>query len=300
VWLVANRRAVLVPFAAAFAAVVALGAVLFEIVSDGRFLSQMTSYTFVGGRGPAALVSDGPQAVVTNFAASADAVWLLFPIAVVAVVWRLRARRPTLLQIALAVDLLVLIVVMSSRGTDHNHLLDLCVLTALVVGELAGERVDDLRRVVSVLVSVAVLWGVLTSYVRTMGPETKGALRSLVRGSDTGFETRPLAGLVDEEDTVLSEDPTIPLLLDQRPILLDSFIARAALEDDPELTRTVAGRVTAKDFDAIVLVAGLAQGTGLFDKQFLGRTVNDAALANYRLGYVERDLYVYVPADSSS
>jgi hypothetical protein len=93
-WLVANRRAVLAPFAAAFTAVAAVAAVLFQILSDGRFLSQMASYTFVGSRGPTALVTDGPQAVVTNFAASADAVWLLFPLAVVAVVSGCgRARR---------------------------------------------------------------------------------------------------------------------------------------------------------------------------------------------------------------
>ena len=300
VWLVANRRAVFVAFAAAFAATAAVAMVVFELVSDGRFLSQVTAYTFAGGRGPAALVSDGPQAVVTNFVASADAVWLLFPIAVLAVVWRLRRAGPTLLQTALAVDLVVVTVVMSSRGTDHNHLLDLTVLTALVVGELAGARVDELRRVIPVLVGVAVLWGVATSYVRTMGPETKGGLRSLVRGSETGFETRPLAGLVDEGDTVLSEDPTIPLLLGQRPLLLDSFIARAAMEDDPEVARAVAARVAAKEFDAVILVAALEPGTGLYDKQFLGRTVNDALRASYRIGYVERDLYVYVPTGGDS
>ncbi len=51
---------------------------------------------------------------------------------------------------------------------------------------------------------------------------------------------------------------------------------------------------------AVVLVAALAPGTGLYDKQFLGRTVNDALRANYRIGYVERDLYVYVPAGDES
>jgi hypothetical protein len=297
IWIVANRRAVLGPFVAAFAGALASLTVLFELLSEGRFLSQLASYTFVGSRGPASVLTDGVQAVLTNFIASADAVWLLFPIAAVAVAWKVRSRAPTLFQLALAVDVVVLCVVMSSRGTDHNHLLDLCVLTVLAVGELAGERLDAENRVVRVLAAVAVVWGLATSYQRTMGPETKGALRGASETS-LGLEPNPLAGLVDEGDTLLSEDPTIPLLLGQRPILLDSFIARATLGDDPELARRLARRVAAREFDAIILVAGLAPGTGLFDRQFLGRTVNDAVLGSYRLGYVERDIYVYVPGDS--
>lgn len=300
IWLLVNRRAALTPFLTAFAGVLALSTVLFELLSDGRFLSQVTSYTFEGSRGPAGVLTDGVQSVVTTFAESADAVWLLFPLAVVATAWSAGSRRPTLLQLALAVDVVVLCFVMASRGTDHNHLLDLCLLTVLVVGELAGGRPAADGHVVRVVATIAAVWGLVTSYQRTMGPETKGALRSLVRGSsdsELGLASNPLAGLVGEDDRLLSEDPTIPLAVGQRPILLDSFIARATLADDPELARALARRVAAQDFDEIVLVAGLEPGTGLFDKQFLGRTVNDAVLRSYRLGYVVRDIYVYLPLE---
>jgi hypothetical protein len=300
-WLVLRARTRLTPFAVSFGVSLGCSVLVLELVSSGRFLSNVAEFTFAGSRGPTAPVSEGVQAVMTNFAGSGDAVWLLFPLAAVAVLLRLRERDPTLLQLALLADLAVLTVVMSSRGTDHNHLLDLCVLTVLVVGELAGSA--ERERVVALVAAVAVVWGVASSYQRVMGPETVGALRRLVQGesaTNRSFDPNPLAGLVLPTDRVLSEDPTIPLLLGQRPILLDSFIARYGFEQHPEDARALAERVAAREFDKIITVAGLEPGSELFSHQFLGPIVNGAVAANYRLVHAELDLYVYVPTSAAS
>ena len=299
IWLLWGARARLRAFGAAFAVTLAVLAGVFEVLSSGRFLSQLARFTFAGTGSVASLV-DGAQALLTQLATQADAVWLLVPLAVVAMLLSLRARTLTLLQIALLVEVVVLTVVMSSRGTDHNHLLDLCFLTVLVVGELAGRSAAEPERAFVVLVvAVAVAWGVVSSYQRVMGPEANGALRELAgRGGGTAnLDPNPLEGFVRPPDRLLSEDPTIPLALDQRPVLLDSFIARITLADHEPWAEAVARRVSAKEFDKIILVAGLAPGTPLYPRQFLGRTVNDAVLASYRLVHVERDIYVYLPAD---
>jgi hypothetical protein len=136
-----------------------------------------------------------------------------------------------------------------------------------------------------------------------MGPETVGALRLLVQGeSETNrdLDPNPLAGLVLPTDRILSEDPSIPLLLGQRPILLDSFIARYGFREHPEDARALAGRVRAKEFDKIITVAGLEPGGAQFSQQFLGPIVNQAVADNYRLAYAELDLYVYVPTSAAS
>lgn len=300
-WLVLHHRDRLRPFALALGASLGCSVLVLQLVSSGRFLSNAAEYTFAGGRGPAAPVSEGVQALMTNFASNGDAVWLLFPLAAVAVFLRLRERDPTLLQLALLADLPVLCVVMSSRGTDHNHLLDLCVLTVLVVGELAARAPRE--RLVALIAAVAVVWGVASSYQRMMGPETSGALRGLVQGetaTNRDFDPNPLAGLVLPSDRILSEDPSIPLLLDQRPILLDSFIARYGFAKHPEDARALAERVRAREFDKIITVAGLEPGRAQFSQQFLGPIVNQAVADSYRLAYAELDLYVYVPTSEAS
>lgn len=300
-WLAFYYRARLTAFAAAFGVSLGCAVAVLELASSSRFLSNVTAYTFAGGRGPLAPVTEGVQAVMTNFAASGDAVWLLFPLAAAGTLLRLRAREVTLLQLALVADLAILCVVMSSRGTDHNHLLDLCLLTVLVVGELAGTAARE--RLVALVAGAAVVWGVATSYQRAMGPETTGALRLLVQGeSETNrrFDPNPLEGLVLPTDRILSEDPSIPLLLDQRPILLDSFIARYGFREHPEDARALAARVAAKEFDKIITVAGLEPGSELFANQFLGPIVNQAVAANYKLVHAELDLYVYVPTSAAS
>lgn len=298
-WLFAYHRSRLALFLAAFGGSLVSLAVVFELVTAGRFLTNVVDFTFAGSRGVASPLTEGVQAVLTNLTLQADAVWVLFPLALVAIVTGVRSRAPTLLQLALVADAVVLTVVMASPGTDHNHLLDLCLLTALVVGEFAGGRTEAGRRDVMVLVAVlAVVWGVVSSYQRLMGPETVGALRQLVHGrsaTNSALDPNPLAGFVQPNDRILSEDPTIPLFLGQRPVLLDSFIARRAFADHPEWANELARQIEAKQFDKIILVAGLAPGTGLFGKQFLGPTVNTAVLKNYRQRYVERDIYVYLP-----
>jgi hypothetical protein len=297
IWLVAFVRPRLPAFLAAFGAFALSAGLVVELSSGGRFHTNLTEFTLAGNRGIFAPVTQGLQSVITNLATQADAAWLLFPLAAVAIFRGLRARAPTLLQLTLIVELIVLSVVMSSRGTDHNHLLDLCVLTVLVVGEFAADQFREERLgLVALVITAAVVWGVGSSYQRTMGPQTLGALRQIVRGDPDGsLEPNPLAGFVRRTDRLLSEDPTIPLLLGQRPVLLDSFVARRALAKHPSWAQAWARRVSARNFDKIILVAGLEPGTGLFDQQFLGRAVNDAVLANYRLAYAELDLYVYVP-----
>jgi hypothetical protein len=123
-------------------------------------------------------------------------------------------------------------------------------------------------------------------------------MRQLVSGetaTDTVLDPYPLAGLVLRSDRILSEDPTIPVLLGQRPVLVDPFTARLALAEHPEWARALAQRISAKEFDKIILVNGLAPGSSAYPDQFLGRTVNDAVVANYRTIYAEVNLYVNVP-----
>jgi hypothetical protein len=143
-----------------------------------------------------------------------------------------------------------------------------------------------------------VLWGVVSSYQQMMGSETVGALRALVhRASEANqaFERHPLSGLVRKQDRILSEDPTIPLLLGQRPVLLDGFTARKSFAEHPDRARALAARIAAGEFDKIILVNSLSPGSIGYERQFLGRTVNDAVAANYRPIYAEVNLYVYVP-----
>ncbi len=63
------------------------------------------------------------------------------------------------------------------------------------------------------------------------------------KSRDPSTEKYPLEGLVTREDTLLSEDPSIPVLLDQTPVVLDTFMLLRLDRDDPDQTEELRRRI---------------------------------------------------------
>ena len=206
-------------------------------------------------------------------------------------------RRLTLYQLSLAVCFVVLVVVLADRGTDWNHLLDLEVATVLVVGELwvlaeAMSRGPTIRTAVSAIVVL----GLITGYAVTLSGDTRGAFPSLAgTATDPAIVKYPLESLVTREDSLLSEDPTIPVLLDRTPVVMDAFMFRRLDEKFPQRTGELARRLDRKAFTKVVLIRELDVADDWWRTNHFGPRVVRSIDRNYRLAAHIGQYWVYEP-----
>jgi hypothetical protein len=294
--LVYERRR-LVPFVAAFVASTAALATVFEVASRGR-MSDSIFTGIAAGRGESGYSPQEALSTVVGLLESrAGAAWLLLPFALYAVVVALRDRRPTLFQLAFAIEAIIVLGLFLNPGSDYNHLLDFVVLTALVVGELWGrlETVERGSAALRTVLAIALALGIAESYRQAIQPTLADAFHAARGQPRADFARDPLRSLVAPGDTLLSEDPAIPVLRGERPVVLDASMLPPITDRHPDWIAELARRIDRGEFDKIVLVRPI-EDAEWYDTVDFGATVSAAIRGSYRLaGQVAPGYWVYVP-----
>jgi hypothetical protein len=304
-WLAVRERRQALLFAGYVAGATAAIVGFFELLSGGRLSENILAFAFSQPKDPGSTPLSGASTLVHLAFLDRDAIWLLFPFALLAGVLCLRRRSLTLVQIALAVDLAVLAVVLRDVGADYNHLIDLCVLTALVVGELWA-RASDLparwSRLLTAALTAALVLGVVSAFADTIKPDLGPAWR-IARGQDPGvdYSTHPLRGVVKPGAAILSEDPALPILSGQIPVTDPLMLSRME-KSHPEWIQQLKDRIDDRSFDDVVLIRPLDPSSYHSVVSF-GQTITNAIAANYRPKAVvptgSLTYYVYVPRHRS-
>ena len=282
-WLVGRRNSRgAVTFGSAFLGGLAAVVAAVELATRGRFLHDVFGLTFAGS-GSAAL---GPAATVRHLAWLAvikqNSVWYLVPVAVAVIFVALVHRRLTLVQLALCCSGLSLLVVLRDVGADYNHLLDATLLVAVVVGEGVA-RSGRWRNLLLPACSLVVVVGLAISFHHVL----QGPLLNVVQGrvARSTVSRRPLNDLIGERSVILSEDPTIPVLLGQRPLVEDPFLLARIGQQRPDLLRALTRRIRSHSFEAVILLRPLAD-TRHFAVLDFGSRLRSLLVANYRLEQV--------------
>jgi hypothetical protein len=295
-WLLAVDRRRLLWFLAAYGILVGVLLAFFGAVTDGRFFENVFGLSIAGVQGSGSLLR-GPYFLVHLLVQQALAAWALLPVAAVGF-WLARAeRRVSLYQLSLVCCLGVLVVVLGDIGTGWNQLVDLVVLTALVVGELAGRSWPDssLRGVVTVAFAVLLLWVDLTGLLVGLVPDARQALGQLRAGHPT--TGTPLAGRATSSTPVLSEDPYVPVALGQTPTVLDPFMLLRIGRRDPAAVQQLVRRIDNRDFRFVVLVEPLEPIDREWWRQLhFGPAVVEALARSYTYTGRDQGYYVYEPA----
>jgi hypothetical protein len=190
-------------------------------------------------------------------------------------------------------------VVLADVGTGGNQLIDLAVLTALVVGELAGRSRSDPLAAVAVPAGLAVvlLWATVTGLVVTVGPDAREAV-GMLRGTPM-YSRQLLSGQATPATRLLSEDPYVPVSLGQRPVVLDPFMLRRLQDRDPAAVQRLVERIRAREFELVVLVEPLqpADREWWRDMHF-GTAVTQALADAYTDSGRSQGYHLYRPAGS--
>ena len=291
-WLIHDRRA-----AACFVVTglvsLAAGLALLHVVSNGRMLDNFTTLSAAGLDGARA-VARGPFRLVLFMGKGGSATHCLFPLALFGCWLAWRERRWTPIHTSLVVCLAALTVVYADLGAVSNHLLDLVVLSALVVGGAWPQGEAEAARALRPVLGLAVGWCLATCWAYGMADELRVAAARLAGNGDARFPAKPLAGLVNDDEPVLTDDPWVAVA---RPT---TGRPRRLLAGPDGTGRPRGGRRSG----AAYLRPRVRQGDpqqpagrepGELDAVYLGRPVIDAIRRNYTLATRAEGYLVYLP-----
>ncbi len=249
---VSRKRLVTFIATGAIAGVVML--VGFNFASDGRLLQNWTNLATAGEPASGLLhpltLLRGLWQVIMNIDESARLAWPIVALAMIAIVQKcVQKRRPTLSQVSLLVCIGTTAVMFSNRGIAANHLLDLIVLAGIVGAQFIVETVRGWRfERVAVLVLVMCI-------VTLAGWRSVDALRR--DGNANGRSVDAWRAIIPAGAWVLSCDATIPILMGQKPVIVNSFMLPQITAMDDDAKRNLVSRVEAREFDFILSVAKL-------------------------------------------
>jgi hypothetical protein len=283
-WLVFKARGRLGLFLATFVGSAAATLVLFEIASAGRMSENLAEVFVPGGSASEGSLSAGISTFFELMVERAGAIWLLLPFAVLAVLQSIGRRSLTLGELALVTAVAIVIVILGNPGSDFNHLVDVGVLAILVVGEQWAQaaRLPGRRSPLLALMCVAVILGTVESYRVSMKSEVVYAANVLAGREPNAYTTTPLDGVVRARDSMLSEDPVLPILRNERPLLLDGIGLRRLGERRPVLLQPLERRLDRQAFDKVVLINPLAD-RHWYEEISMGPRIRAAIARNYAL-----------------
>lgn len=196
------------------------------------------------------------------------------------------------------------LVVFTSRGTADNHLVELETAGVLLLARIvtAPARTPACAPTQVTPARPASAWAGLERLLQPLASAAALLVLLLGVGPHIAFwQAKEGDGLITKRQVeeaipanarLLAEAPTIPVLRDQRPVVLDAFnfeiLARTGKIDDAAL----AERIRQQDFDVLVLLGRIDRpGESLCPDYSFGPRVTQAMLDHYRF---DRRLGAYV------
>jgi hypothetical protein len=293
-WLGARYRRRLALFLVSLAVFLGSGLALFELLSQRRMLDNIVELSFAGSGGGIRHVLAAPETFIVLSKQSADAMWLLVPLALIGLVSAFHRRRLTIYHVSFLIALLIVTVELSDKGAYRNHLIDFAVLTAILVAEICGTgRAPGNRLILRSVTLVTLIFAIGASFPqeRLLASD---AVRTLA-GRGTSEPKKPLANELDANDVVLSEDPFISVSMGKDPIVLDAFMLLRILRDHRAWEAQLVGRIDDRRFTKVVLLQRLDPADSWWQKWDFGPGVSKAIARNYRLTRKVGQYWLYTP-----
>jgi hypothetical protein len=288
---------------ARFVAVVAMTiAVVLAFVqwrSQGRFLTTFLTFAFAGTGGPVGAIR-APNQLMFFALEDATAVWIIAPFAVVGILAAGIRSGVTLYHHALGWSLFLTLVVFTDMGAGLNQLVDLMVLTVVAVGWFAASLPAERTRpsTLATALALSIIWAGATG-LRGFVPDLREAILIARTGElPPKLSPRPLADVVGRGEVLLAEDPGIPVLRGQTPIILDAFMLRRLAEVQPATIDMLVGRIMRREFDHVAMVVPLNEDDFWWQYYHLGLRIVTALREEYVFTGKIDGYYVYRPRRS--
>ena len=304
-WLTMRKRNGVWLFTSTYVVLVAVLIGAAGVISAGRFFENVFGLSLAGidGIRPAL---HSPTLLIRTLFGNTPGLWALVPVALIGLAINLARREASIYDISLICHIPLLFLIFADIGAGDNHLLDLAVLGVLVIGHASSSLSRDLderpavpgqprsRRltVVQTVVLLFALW-MTTTHLVVLVPDVYTAMAALTAGGKANH--RPLEGRITAHDTILSEDPYVPVALGQVPVVMDPFMLLRIGKRYPDAVRPLIERIDAKEFDFVILTAPI-EDTLWWERIHFGSDVIQAIDRSYGFSGGAEGYYVYTPA----
>ena len=253
VWLLRRNRRRAAEFSGGFVCVLLLVFGSFEALSAGRMSDNVLGLAITGTSRVGDLGDQfGRLRLIGTEGLGALVVLLL--LAFVGTAFAARRRQLLLEHVALMAATVVTAFVLLDPGSFLNHLLDVQVLALPVVAELWHRSAFQLGRasLARLAIAAVVVVGSVAVYIDDFSLPSD--LRTLLGETALPDRVPRLSGVIAEGETILSEDPSIPVLRGERPIVLDPYMLIAVGDQHPGWRDELVARIGRAEFDTVVLL----------------------------------------------
>ena len=276
----------------------ALSLGLLHVVSGGRMLENFVAVSTAGVGGIGAFLKS-PFRLLLTMSKGGTLFQFLVPFVLIECGLAIRQRRCTLWHYSFACCVPVLLLIYADMGTTSNHVVDLIVLSVLLLGSLWSylQVNREMTWNMQMVLTLAILWGMASAWAFIMGHPTQEAASALMTGKSK-YPQKPLAKLVRDDETLLTEDGWVAISRGQIPTILDTYSLARFAKSRPELVEKLVSRVERQEFDKIVLLHRLDAddpGDEEWYDMFISKPVVETVLRRYRLLAMAEGYCVYVP-----
>jgi hypothetical protein len=197
-------------------------------------------------------------------------------------------RIPTLLFLC---TLVVTVFIFSSDGIAGNHLIDLQIASAALVVDWALQAgAPDFAIGASAAACLIVWLGLMPNYGFTDTVPVRAQLKDVIN----------VIGRTDQ--TILSENPLVPIIAGQQPYLTDPFNFRVMVEKRPSLGEPMWQMLHERRFAAVVLMhdPNSDDFRDFYARTSLGQAFMERLQQDYELAGTPGRQYLYLPRASAS
>jgi hypothetical protein len=304
-WLTMRKRNGVWLFTSTYVVLVATLIGVASVVSAGRFFENFFGLSLAGIDG-IGLALHSPTHLIRTLFGNTPALWALLPVAVLGLAINFARGEASIYDISFICHIPLLFLIFADIGAGDNHLLDLAVLCVLVIGHESSSfsrALDEgsaaprqLRShrltVVQTVVLLFALW-ITTTHLVVLVPDVYTAMAALRAGGNANH--LPLEGRITARDTILSEDPYVPVALGQVPVVMDAFMLLRIGKSHPDAVQPLIERIDAREFNFVILRVPIEQ-TWWWDTVHFGRDVIQAIARSYDFAGGTDGYYVYTPA----
>jgi hypothetical protein len=305
VYLLVRHRRCLPAFLGVAAVSVGLALLVCHWLSSGRMQANFAALSVSGVTAKDVVLS--PMLLLWKLGRSGTGVTFLVPVMIVEGAAASYQRRATVFHFGLYACLLTTLVTYTDRGSDTNHLVDLVVLAAVMSVSLWGALppVREGTGSIRIGLGLGLVWVLFSGSVNMLVFPVLGAIRSVQEHRvEAEFAAHPLADLLAEGGSVLSEDAWVEVSAGRLPTISDAYSLARMSAAHPELAEPLVKRVEAREFRYVILLQRLDAKTPPTDRydwedRAFGRQIVAALRQNYEFLSEREGYFIYVPVRGS-
>jgi hypothetical protein len=295
-WLVALDRRQFVIFLVGFVVFLTAGVGAFHFMTEGRMTENLAALAFAGvdGIGSFVDVFSGRQ----NLVGQGVGLWALLPLALLGILLAAAQRELTLYHVGLLAALVMMIVTLADSAAGPAAMFDFTILAAICVGDLWRRAASAERKmtIAHSVIAIVLAWASVAAISAHAWPELRELYARWSTGEQPGkWDPTPLADRIEDDWTLLLEDPYAAISLDRTPLILDPWALARLDAADNDGVAALGDRIRARDFDRIVLREPIESILPDIAARRLGLTIATAISDHYQRQSEADGYHIYSP-----